>query len=147
VSPLVGKPAPDFSVKLLDGGVFSLAEQKGKVVVLDFWASWCGPCRRGLPAVVKMTSGLASQGVVFCGVNQEEDAETIREFLKDEKLQFSAGMDANGAVGAAYGLVGIPMTVVVDRNGVVKAVHTGYDPDQDESLRGEIESALGAKGR
>jgi peroxiredoxin len=144
-NPMIGKPAPDFSVDLVDGGKFKLSEQKGKVVVLDFWASWCVPCRKGLPAVVKVTSELAGRGVVFCGVNEQEDADTIKEFRTDEKLQFPVGMDTEGSVGSLYGVRGIPTTVVVDREGVVLAVHSGFSPGMESLLKSEIETALGQK--
>jgi thiol-disulfide isomerase/thioredoxin len=144
---MLQKPAPDFSIPLLDGGTFKLSAHRGKVVVLDFWASWCGPCRKGLPVLAKLAEDTASRGVIVCAVNQQEDADTIREFLADEKLKLTVSLDSDGKVGEAYGVRGIPMTVVIDPLGTVRAVHTGFSPTLGAELKAETEAALEVKAK
>lgn len=140
---MVGKPAPAFTVKTLGGGSFDIEAQKGKVVVLDFWATWCGPCRDSLPKAARVAAELAEKGVVFCAVNQEEDEETVREFVEEFKLSCMVGLDPAGEAGGRYDVTGYPYTLVIDREGVVRAEHRGAGSRFDEELRRDIERVLG----
>ena len=143
-SPLLGKPAPAFKVETLDGKGFDLAAQAGKnVVVLDFWATWCGPCRMALPIVAATAESLKAKGVVFLAVNQGETKETVEAFLKEQKLQCPVGFDPEGKVAGKYLVEGIPQTVVIGKDGLVKQVHVGFSPDMKAELAKEIEAALG----
>ncbi len=145
-SPLLGRPAPEFSLPLLDGGQVKLAAHKGEnIVILDFWATWCGPCRRALPLLVDVSESYKDKGVVFYGVNQRENPDTIREFLRKEGLEFTVALDADGKVGDLYGVEGIPQTVIVGKNGTVQAVHVGFHPNLKKRLKDELDALLAGK--
>lgn len=139
----VGKPVPPVTFPMLDGSKVELASLKGKVVLLDFWATWCGPCVRGLPKVAEVAGALAEQGVVFLAVNLDEDKETIRKFLDQKKLELRVAM-ADQKVGEQFGIDGIPHTVIVGRDGVVRAVHVGFGPGSEKKLAKDLQEALDA---
>lgn len=145
VHPLQGKPAPAISVDSLGGGKFDLAENRGKVVIIDFWATWCGPCVRGLPIVNGVAKAHAEEGVVFYAMNVQEDAPTIKAFLKKQKLDMKVALDTNGAVSEAYGVQGIPQTVIIGKDGVISKIHVGFGPDMKEQLDADVKAALEAK--
>jgi len=138
----VDKPAPAAQIQPLEGETLELADLKGKVVVLDFWATWCKPCRQALPVVSKVTAELAPRGVVFYAVNQMESADKIRSFLAEQKLELPVARDADGTVSRAFRVSGIPHSVIIDREGVVRHVHVGFGPGLDKKLRGELEELL-----
>jgi len=141
--PLVGKPAPEFELPSLEGKSVKLSDYLGtNVMVLDFWTTWCGPCRRGLPAVSRVAGEFADRGVVFFAVNQGEDAEKVKRFLEENKLQFTVLMDRDGSVGKSYGVRGIPQTVVIGRDGRISAVHVGFGSGSEKQLRQELEKAV-----
>lgn len=141
-SELIGKPAPDFNLPLLDGGSARLSELTSTVVVLDFWASWCGPCRKGMPIIAKVAEKFAPQGVKVFAVNVMETTDTIRGFLKEEKLQLTVALDADGKAGKAYGAEAIPTTIVIGPDGRVQAVHVGLSPNLEKQLTSELEALL-----
>ena len=143
---LKGKPAPDFSIDLLGGGKTTLAEHKDKdVVILDFWATWCGPCVQALPIVTQVAKDYAAKGVVFYAVNQQEDAATIEPFLKDHKLDIKVALDKDGAVGGAFRVTGIPQTVIIGKDGLVKVVHIGASPTLKADLSRDLDKVLAAQ--
>ncbi|MFO1094530.1 MAG: DUF2092 domain-containing protein [Planctomycetaceae bacterium] len=145
-SPLLGKPAPAIKLALLDGGDFELAEHADKsIVMVDFWATWCGPCVAELPILVKVADEYRDKGVVFCALNQDEDADTIRKFLEEQKLTFPIGLDADSTVGKDYGVPGIPMLVLIDKKGVVQSVHLGYNDGIEQALHQELDDLLSGK--
>lgn len=139
---LVGKPAPDFKLKTLEDKEVTLAANKGKVVILDFWASWCGPCREGLPRVDKIYSDLKDQGVVAYAVNLRETKKEAKATWDDLKLSLPAIMDTDGKVGELYKVEGIPQTVIIGRDGKVKKVSVGVGPNTATELRAAVEAAL-----
>lgn len=144
---LTGKPAPAFTLELLGGGKASVpAENAGKtVVVLDFWATWCGPCRRALPVVANVTAEFKDKGVVFYAVNQQEQAADVKSYLEKEKIACPVALDADGKVGKAYQVQGIPQTVLIGKDGTVQAVHIGLIPDLEKTLRKQIETLVEGK--
>lgn len=122
-----GDVAPDFTLDLLGSeSRFSLASHRGKVVVLDFWATWCGPCIRAMPTLMEVTEAYADKGVVFAAVNLQEGAEQVGEFMENKGWNFHVPMDTDGAVAQSYGVTGIPHTVIVDKQGVVRKVKVGF---------------------
>lgn len=130
---LAGKPAKDFSLAVFDGKgrKVSLAAQKGSVVVLDFWATWCGPCRRWMPVVAKLEAETQKQGVRFFAVNLHEDVADVRAYVTAQKVQVPVLLDVDGAVGTAYGARSIPLTVVIGRDGRVVRTLVGVHPEED----------------
>jgi peroxiredoxin len=144
--PLLGKPAPNFELDQLDGPKLTLAKHKGQaVVLLDFWATWCGPCRKSLPVLADVAAKFKDQGLVFYAINQREKAETIRDFLANQSFKLPVALDSEGKVGGDYGVEGIPQTVLIARDGRVQAVHVGYDPAQKDTLTKQIEDLLAGK--
>src|SRR4030095_7178093 len=136
---LAGKPAPAFKLELLGGGTFDLASQKGKsIVVLDFWATWCGPCVRAMPTLIEVTGALKDKGVVFVAVNQDEETDVIQDFLKKKKLNPVVALDKGSKVGDLYGVTGIPQTVIIDKQGVVQTIHVGLLPNLKQKLTEEL---------
>jgi thiol-disulfide isomerase/thioredoxin len=113
------------------------------VVVLDFWATWCPPCRAGMPHLQKVAQQFTDRGVRVYAINQREDVATINTFLAEQKLAgFVTLRDAEGAVAKAYAVGGIPQTVVIGGDGVVKKVIVGFDPAQADALGQAVEEAL-----
>ncbi|MCE9592168.1 MAG: TlpA family protein disulfide reductase [Planctomycetes bacterium] len=143
VSPMVGKPAPAVELTTLEGKPFKLSDVKEKVVVLDFWATWCPPCRRGLPVIQKVAEWAAAEklSVAVYTVNLRETADEVKKFLADNKLTLAVLMDVEGGVGQAYDCNTIPRTVVILDGKVVK-VHEGFSPTMEEELKKEITEAL-----
>jgi hypothetical protein len=148
-SPLLGQPAPEIQLPLLDGAEFSLASYRGKnVVMIDFWATWCGPCVEEMPALAEVAAEYAGQGVVFCALNQGEETEAIQKFLEEKALNIMVGLDSSepaDSAGAAYGVQGIPTLVLIDKSGTVQSVHVGYRPDIKDVLREELDTLLAGK--
>jgi thiol-disulfide isomerase/thioredoxin len=148
-SPLVGKPAPDFSLELLDGKTFRLSEAKGQVVVLDFWATWCGPCLQAMPQVEKAAGEFRDQGVKLVAVNLQEAPKDITAMLERHQLKLTVALDKDGVVAQKYAAHAIPQTVVVGRDGTVSRLFVGGGPRLGDQLRDALKAALeggGAEG-
>jgi len=133
-SPQVGTEGKNFTLPLLEGGDFVLEKQRGKVVVLDFWASWCAPCLKALPETMEALKGLPSDQVLLIGVNQGEPAPQVRTFLTTRRWNLATVLDVDQAVGKQFGVESIPHTVVIGPDGKVALVKTGYS----ETAAGEI---------
>lgn len=142
VHPLVNKPAPSFDLDTVDGTKFNLASLKGKVVVLDFWATWCGPCTMALPIVAEVTNSLKDKDVVFLAVNLQETPEQIKQFLDAKKLNISVGLDKEGKIAELYQVQGIPATFIVGKDGNIAGMHAGFSPDLKESLSKELNEVV-----
>ena len=141
-SPLLQKDAKPFKLPLLGGGDFDLAQEKGKVIVLDFWATWCGPCIKSLPQLIDEMSTFDSKQVRFIGVNQAEDKETVKTFLATRGWKFEVALDANQRVGQSFGVEGIPHTVVIGPDGKVAYVKTGYEADGAKQVAEAVKKLL-----
>ncbi len=138
--PLVGKPAPDFSAELLDGTQWKLSQQQGKIVVLDFWATWCGPCIEAMPVIAEVTGALAEQDVVLYTVNIGESGEEIKEFLQRLKIDVPVLLDPEAKLADSYAAEAIPQTVLIGKDGRIEAVHVGYSGL--DALRQELTDQL-----
>jgi thiol-disulfide isomerase/thioredoxin len=147
VHKLVGHTAPDFVAPLLDNEkMFQLSEEySDQIIVLDFWATWCGPCLAELPVLLKIAEDYQDRGVALYAVNALEDEQTIRAFLGENRLDFNVVLDQKGRVGKTYHVSGIPHLVIIDRGGIVKKVQTGYHRSLDKDLRRELDQLLSAR--
>lgn len=134
-SELVGKPAPDFELALLDGKSFRLSQNRGRIVVLDFWATWCGPCLQAMPKVDAVVREFQDAKVDLVAVNLEEPANQIESTLERHKLQMSVALDRDGVVAARYDAISIPYTVLVGRDGQVARVFVGNSPKLADQIR------------
>lgn len=116
--------APDFSLPALDGHTVTLSELRGRVVILDFWASWCKPCTRTLPALHELATRLEGRGVVFVAISLDRAESAAREYAEAQGLALGSivygSFDAAKAVEDLYGVVGIPRTFVIDRDGWIR---------------------------
>lgn len=142
--PLDGKAAPDFTLPRLDGTSANLSSHLGKeVVVLDFWASWCPPCRKGLPVLDSLAKSLKGQPVAIYAINIRESKALVTEFARLEKLTLPILLDDTGLVADDYGVTTIPQTVIIDRSGQVHKVLVGLSMwGAEESLLADIRAAV-----
>jgi peroxiredoxin len=134
-SPLVGQPAYSFRLDMLDGHAFDLADHKGRVVVLDFWATWCGPCMQSMPLVEEVVREFAGRDVELFAVNLEEDPEHVKSVAERHKLKIPVAFDRDGVVAAKYAVTAIPQTVVIDREGKIARLFVCGGKRTAESLR------------
>ncbi len=144
---LTGKIAPDFSLKTLDGKDVKWSDQKGNVVLVDFWATWCPPCKESMPYVQEVSAdeALAKKGLKVFAVNDKEDAAVVKAFMTANKYTFTVPMDVDQKAMQAYAVSGIPTTVIVGRDGKIVEVFVGYDQESAKQIDAAIEKALAAK--
>jgi thiol-disulfide isomerase/thioredoxin len=141
---LVGKAAPDFELELLGGARFRLADAKakGQVVLLDFWASWCGPCIQAMPQVERVAEEFRDRGVQLVAVNLQESPERITAMLERHDLHPAVALDRNGKVAEQYGATAIPQTVIIGRDGTVARLFVGGGPRLGDQLREALKAVL-----
>lgn len=116
VKPAIGQ-APDFNLREAKGGISSLSAYRGNFVLLNFWATWCGPCREEMPSMETLSRNFGGQGWVVVAVNQRESAPLVNRFMKFHGLNFPAPLDTDGRVAQSYRVSGIPATYLIDPNG------------------------------
>lgn len=135
------EPAPGFTLKSNSGGNVKLSELRGQVVMVNFWASWCGPCRQEMPLLDALHQRYRNLGFTVLGVNVEEDPAAARDLLEDVPVTFPILFDSKNQVSEAYEVDAMPSTVIVDRDGNVRYIHKGYVPG-DENKYQEVVRAL-----
>lgn len=123
--PDVGKPAADFRLPALDGKLVALSDLRGQVVLVNFWATWCAPCRAEMPEIVRAYERYKSRGFTVLAVNVEEDAPEAAEFAQQYGLPFPVLLDREGRLSRAWRLRGLPSSIFIDRSGTVAVVHLG----------------------
>lgn len=131
----IGREAPKFKLPDLSGREISLDQYKGKIVMLDFWATWCGPCRTTMPLVENLQKEYPND-VVLLAVNLQEPKNIVLDYVRRQNIASEVLLDESGAVGEAYGVVSIPMQVLLDKRGIVRHAQIGFSARQ---LRMQIE--------
>ena len=130
----LGSAAPSFNLKSLansSSAQIQLSDYRGKVVYLDFWASWCGPCQRSFPALEQLRQKYSAKGFEVVAINMDENAADALSFLKKHPVSFPIAQDASGAVGETYALTGMPSAYLIGPDGKVQKVIEGFDGDKE----------------
>lgn len=139
---LEGDVAPDFSVKLLTGDTFTLSDNKGKVVFLNFWASWCSPCVAEMPAIQELSEQYEGN-VVFIGIDIAENSKKVQDFIAKNGFTYNIGLDENGDISKnLYPSNGIPYTLIIDADGIITKIFLGGGDQMHEVFEGAITEAL-----
>jgi cytochrome c biogenesis protein CcmG, thiol:disulfide interchange protein DsbE len=137
-----GSPAPAI-VLPAEGGEFRLDAYRGKVVYLDFWASWCGPCKQSFPFMNSLQSRYADKGLVIVAVNVDTAREDAQRFLKQVPADFKVAYDPKGDVAKEYAIKGMPSSFLIGRDGKVLSAHTGFNYASRDQLDLAVQQALG----
>jgi peroxiredoxin len=131
-------PAPDFKLPVRSGQSMSLSDLKGQVVLINFWASWCGPCRKEMPVLDQLYQRYKPLGFTLLGVNVEEDSTAAETWLRDTPVTFPILFDRKNSVSKLYDVTAMPSTVLVDRQGHVRYLHFGYNPGTENEYQDQI---------
>jgi len=131
-------PAPDFTLRSLEGANLRLAEQRGRVVLVNFWATWCGPCKQEMPHLNRLYDKYRNAGFVLLGVNVDDDARQAAGLAQKLGVHFPVLFDADKSVSRLYDLQSMPATVLIDRDGRVRYLHRGYRDGLEEAYEKQI---------
>jgi len=141
-SGLEGQDAPDFALKSSTGENLRLSEYRGDVVMINFWATWCGPCRQEMPLLDELYSRYQRVGFDLLGVNIDDDSDRAMQMVRELGVSFPVLFDSRKEVSKLYEVEAMPVTVLVDREGRVRHVHHGYKPGYEEKYLDQIRSLL-----
>ena len=141
-SGMEGQPAPDFALKSSTGENLRLSEYRGDVVMINFWATWCGPCRQEMPLLDELYSRYQRVGFNLLGVNIDDDSRRAMQMIDELGVNFPVLFDARKEVSELYNVEAMPVTVLVDREGTVRYVHHGYNPGYENAYLYQIRSLL-----
>ena len=136
-----GAAAPPFELAGLNGPV-NLANYRGQVVYLDFWASWCGPCKRSFPWMNEVQARFGAQGLRIIAVNLDEQREDAKRFLAATPAQFLIALDPSGATARKYAVKGMPSSMLIGRDGKLISTHAGFNDNDKAKLEQQIAAAL-----
>ena len=139
---IVGKDAPDFVLKSMDGRNLRLSEFRGQVVLVNFWARWAGDSRQEMPALDRINTTYHRAGLIVLGVSVDEDSRRAREFADAMKLGYPILFDTSSSIGRDYLLQKMPMTILVDRSGVVRYANVGFKRGDDGAYLDQIRELL-----
>ncbi len=141
-SSLEGQVAPDFVLRSATGENLRLSEYRGDVVLINFWATWCGPCRQEMPLLDDLYGRYQRVGFNLLGINIDEDSRRAMQMVQELGVNFPVLFDENKEVSKLYEVEAMPVTILVDREGIVRHVHHGYKPGYEEKYLTEIRSLL-----
>ena len=140
----VGASAPAFALPAADGHVVALEGLRGRIVYVDFWASWCGPCRRSFPWMNALQQRFASRGLAIVAINVDKKRADADRFLQQFPATFTVVFDPTGGTPAAYAVPGMPTSYLIDARGTIVEIEQGFLDDRRAALEARIESLLGA---
>lgn len=144
--PAVGsgemRPAPDFTLGVRGGGELRLGELRGQVVLVNFWATWCGPCRQEMPLLDELYRKYQGLGFTLLGINVEEDGRLAEDFLAETPVSFPILLDPESRVSYLYEVSAMPTTVIIDRQGNIRLTHFGYQPGDEQEYQDTIRALL-----
>jgi peroxiredoxin len=135
-------PAPDFTLKAMDGRNLRLHEQRGQVVMVNFWATWCAPCKQEMPHLNALYKKYKDSGFVLLGVNVDDDPSKAAAMAQSFGLAFPVLYDAGKTVARTYNLGAMPSTVLIDRDGVVRHIHRGYRDGLEATYEAQARALL-----
>ena len=136
----IGRAAPDFRLARLDGGDLRLSDLRGQVIILNFWASWCAPCRSEMPEFVRLYGARRGEGLEIVAVDLQEALGPVQTFVDEFGMRFPTVFDRSGQVARTYRVKQLPVTLLIDRDGVIRA--TKYGPVTPEFLQAELDKLL-----
>jgi thiol-disulfide isomerase/thioredoxin len=142
VADIVGQPAPDFALRSMKGPPMRLSEHLGEVVIINFWATWCGPCRQEMPLLDELYGKYQRAGLILLSVNIDEAAGPAIEMAQTLKVSYPVLFDTRKEVSRAYDVSAMPVTVLVDRAGVVRYVSEGYKPGYEKRYADKLRELL-----
>ena len=134
--------APDFTLKSHTGENMKLSELRGDVVMINFWASWCGPCRQEIPLLDELYNQYKPMGFTILGVNVEEDPEQAKRVLEEISVSFPVLFDTRSQVSKLYNLEAMPSSVMIDRDGNVRYLHHGYRPGYEQTYQQQVRALI-----
>ena len=142
----IGKPYLDFNAVTVSGTPFKLSDMSGKVIFLDFWASWCKPCKEEFPYLINMYNGLKDTSFMVVAVNVDNDKEKLNNFISNlgAEVPFTIIFDKEGKLPDLYKLDAMPTSFIIDKKGVIKFKHTGFELSDKETYKKEINDLLSA---
>lgn len=141
-SQKISGKAANFTLKSRSGKNIKLSELRGDVVMINFWASWCGPCRQEMPLLEKIHKKYKKLGFTLLGVNVEQDTKAAKRYLKDVKVSFPVLFDKTNKTSKLYNVSAMPTTVLIDRNGNKRFLHKGYKPGYENDYKKQIKKLL-----
>lgn len=137
-----GAPAPAFQLNSNTGKPLALADFRGQIVLLNFWASWCGPCRQEMPILEQLSRQYHGKGVTLLGINVEPDSAAAVDWLKATPVTFPILFDTDSKVSSLYEVAGMPNTVIIDRKGQVRYIHRGYSAGAENDYLNQIRALI-----
>ncbi|GGI76424.1 TlpA family protein disulfide reductase [Shewanella gelidii] len=137
-----GENAPDFTLKSMAGDNYKLAEQRGNIILINFWASWCGPCRKEMPVLQKLQDKYQDLGVQVWGINVEQENQAGKDFLAELDLSFPIFFDDENTLSKSYKVEAMPTTVIIDRNGTVRHIFLGYQSGYEKKYAKAIKTLI-----
>lgn len=138
----IGKKAVEFTLPAVNGETIALQSLRGKTVLLNFWATWCGPCREELPELARLQEKYRQRGLAVVAVTVDNELENVNSFLKKYDIKLQALWDKRKKTAGAYAVEKMPSSYLIDRNGIIRFIHRGYSPEELKRMEIEIDELL-----